>query len=113
MRSDYQLTWTWSEQIARAFDRMSTVTAPADVVDSTASALENQFGLADRIVGENALANSAERFRQQGITLQTFAQLENPASFDHATKVAAASCTEPTPATGLACTGTTTSPGAG
>ena len=66
---------------------MSTVTAPADVVDSTTSALENQFGLADRIVDEAALANSVERFRQQGITLPTFAQLENPASFDHATKV--------------------------
>ena len=43
---------------------MSTVTAPADVVDSTNAARENQFGLADRIVNEEALANSTERFRQ-------------------------------------------------
>ena len=50
---------------------MSTVLAPADVVDSTAFALENQFGLADRIVDEDALANSVERFRQQGTTLPT------------------------------------------
>ncbi len=66
---------------------MSTVTATADVVDTTTSALENQFGLADRIVDEAALANSVERFREQGITLPTFAQLEDPSSFDHATKV--------------------------
>ena len=50
---------------------MSTVLAPADVVDSTAFALENQFGLADWIVDEEALANSIERFRQQSITLPT------------------------------------------
>jgi cysteine synthase len=63
------------------------VTAPADVVDATTHALENQFGLADRIVDEAALANSVERFREQGITLPTFAQLEDPSTFDHATKV--------------------------
>ena len=31
------------------------------------NALENQFGLADRIVDDAALANSVKRFRQQGI----------------------------------------------
>ncbi len=64
---------------------MSNVTA-ADVLDSSAElrreALENQFGLADRIVDERALANSVERFRNQGIVLPTFAQLEDPSSFD-------------------------------
>jgi len=49
--------------------------APTDV-----SALEDQFGLADRIVDEGVLANSVERFRQQGITLPTFAQLADPST---------------------------------
>ena len=66
---------------------MANVTAPADLVDATTQALENQFGLADRIIDEAALANSVERFRAQGVTLPTFAQLEDPSSFDHATKV--------------------------
>jgi cysteine synthase len=57
------------------------VTAAADV-DPTTHALENQFGLADRIVDESALANSVQRFREQGIVLPTFAQLEDPSSFD-------------------------------
>jgi cysteine synthase A len=50
-------------------------------------ALENQFGLADRIVDEAALANSIARFRERGITLPTFAQLADPSSFDHAAHV--------------------------
>jgi cysteine synthase len=62
------------------------VTAAADV-DATTHALENQFGLADRIVDEAALANSIERFRAQGIALPTFAQFEDPSTFDHAAKV--------------------------
>jgi len=49
--------------------------APTDV-----SALEDQFGLADRIVDETALANSVERFRQQGITLPSFAELADPST---------------------------------
>lgn len=49
--------------------------------------LENQFGLADRIVDETALANSVERFRERGIVLPTFAELADPTSFDHATRV--------------------------
>src|SRR6056297_3914852 len=66
---------------------MSNVTASPVVDDATTHALENQFGLADRIVDEAALANSIERFREQGITLPTFAQLEDPSTFDHADKV--------------------------
>ena len=49
--------------------------APTDV-----SALEDQFGLADRIVDETALANSVERFRQQRITLPSFAELADPST---------------------------------
>src|SRR3954464_15084075 len=45
-------------------------------------ALENQFGLADRVIDEGALANSIRRFREQGITLPTFAQLADPSTFD-------------------------------
>ncbi len=55
--------------------------------DQHADALENQFGLADRIVDEAALANSVERFRERGIRLPTFAQLADPASFDHTSMV--------------------------
>ncbi|MGB1723694.1 MAG: pyridoxal-5'-phosphate-dependent protein subunit beta, partial [Ilumatobacteraceae bacterium] len=47
----------------------------------TSEALENQFGLADRIVDESALANSVARFRERGIRLPRFA---DPSSFDHA-----------------------------
>ncbi|MGA9275815.1 pyridoxal-phosphate dependent enzyme, partial [Ilumatobacter sp.] len=56
--------------------------------DSAATdALENQFGLADRIVDEAALANSVQRFAEQGITLPTFAQLADPTTFDHDERV--------------------------
>lgn len=50
-------------------------------------ALEDQFGLADRIVDPDALANSVERFRAQGIRLPRFSQLADPATFDHAASV--------------------------
>ena len=50
----------------------------------TAAALENQFGLADRIVHESAPANSVARFRERGIRLPRFAELADPSSFDHA-----------------------------
>jgi cysteine synthase len=56
----------------------------ADVHRST---LENQFGLADRVVDAEALANSVARFRDRGITLPTFAQLADPSSFDHGVRV--------------------------
>ncbi|WP_420453767.1 pyridoxal-5'-phosphate-dependent protein subunit beta [Ilumatobacter sp.] len=55
--------------------------------DTTTAALENQFGLADRVVDPDALANSVERFRERGITLPTFAQLADPSSFDHDERV--------------------------
>src|SRR4249919_1495738 len=62
---------------------LSGVTA----TDSHRAALENQFGLADRVVDPDALARSVERFRERGITLPTFAELADPATFDHAAKV--------------------------
>jgi cysteine synthase len=54
----------------------------ATLSDSTTAALENQFGLADRIVDEKALDNSVRRFREQGIVLPTFAQLADPSRID-------------------------------
>jgi cysteine synthase A len=45
-------------------------------------ALVNQFGLADTVVDEASLANSVARFREQGITLPTFAQLADPSTVD-------------------------------
>ncbi len=54
---------------------------------ATTDALENQFGLADRIVDDAAVANSVQRFREQGIALPTFAQLADPSTFDQAEKV--------------------------
>jgi len=53
------------------------------MTEAHTEALENQFGLADRIVDETTLANSVVRFREQGIRLPTFAQLADPTSFDH------------------------------
>ena len=46
--------------------------------DPLHDALINQFGLADAITDQVSLANSVERFREQGITLPTFAQLADP-----------------------------------
>ncbi len=62
------------------------MTAASDL-DATTQALENQFGLADRLMDEAARDNSVERFHAQGITLPTFAQLEDPSTFDQAIKV--------------------------
>ena len=45
--------------------------------------LERQFGLADRVVDQVALANSVERFRERGIRLPTFAELADPSTIDH------------------------------
>ncbi|MGE0136577.1 MAG: pyridoxal-phosphate dependent enzyme [Ilumatobacteraceae bacterium] len=50
--------------------------------DPLHDALINQFGLADAITDQVALAHSVERFREQGITLPTFAQLADPTSID-------------------------------
>jgi cysteine synthase len=51
--------------------------------DLLTAALEDQFGLADRVVDAAALDNSVRRFREQGIVLPTFAELAQPASIDH------------------------------
>ena len=51
---------------------MAAVTATA--------VLENQFGLADRVVDAVSLANSVARFRERGITLPTFAELADPST---------------------------------
>jgi cysteine synthase len=53
-------------------------------VTDAADALERQLGLADRIVDEAALANSVTRFRERAISLPTFAELADPATFDAA-----------------------------
>ena len=57
------------------------------VTDANRDALENQFGLADRVVDPDALARSVDRFRDRGITLPTFAELADPSTFDHAGKI--------------------------
>jgi cysteine synthase len=62
---------------------MSRVTA----TDLHRDALENQFGLADRVVDERALANSIARFRERGISLPTFAELAEPSRFSHRERV--------------------------
>ena len=66
---------------------MSTRAPSAPAADVNAAALENQFGLSDRVVDEGALANSVARFRERGITLPRFGQLADPSTFDHAEKV--------------------------
>ena len=63
---------------------MTAIDSPSD---ANVTALENQFGLADRIVDEGALANSVERFRAQGISLPRFSELADPSTFDHDAKV--------------------------
>jgi cysteine synthase len=64
---------------------MSNVTLPtAAPDDAIADALENQFGLADRVVDTASLTNSVARFRERGIRLPTFAQLADPSSLDPA-----------------------------
>lgn len=46
--------------------------------DHLYAALEDQFGLADRVVDPDTLARSVERFRERGIVMPTFAQLADP-----------------------------------
>jgi cysteine synthase A len=72
---------------------MSNVT----VTDTHTAALEDQFGLADRIVDEEALAHSVERFRERGIQLPSFGELADPSSFDHAARVGDADLHGPDP----------------
>ena len=78
------------------------MTATHEADDATA-ALENQFGLADRIVDEASLANSVERFRERGIVLPTFAQLADPASFDQTALVGDADPQGPDARNEMAC----------
>lgn len=59
------------------------VSAPTTSPD-TDTVLETQFGLADRLVDEEALANSVARFREQGISLPTFGELADPSTIDPA-----------------------------
>ena len=54
------------------------------VTDRPEQALETQFGLADRVVDDDALANSVERFRERRITLPTFAELADPTTIEPA-----------------------------
>ena len=56
---------------------MSTATTGTD--DTLHAALEDQFGLADRVVDEATLAASVARFKERGIVMPTFAQLADPA----------------------------------
>lgn len=49
-----------------------------DTTTLAAHVLEDQFGLADRIVDDGSLTNSVARFAEQGITLPTFAELADP-----------------------------------
>ena len=62
-------------------DRCKTGGVTAVDTDIT-NALENQFGLADRLVDEAALKNSVRRFAERGIVLPTFAQLADPSTVD-------------------------------
>ena len=62
-------------------DRCKTGGVTAVDTDIT-NALENQFGLADRLVDEAALENSVRRFAERGIVLPTFAQLADPSTVD-------------------------------
>jgi len=61
-----------------------TSTAQADL---HTQALENQFGLADRVTDEESLERSVQRFRERGITLPTFDQIARPSSFSHSEHV--------------------------
>lgn len=74
---DGRLTMAVMTDTADAKAQMTTDSTDADV----ATALENQFGLADRVVNEEVLANSIERFRERGITLPTFEELANPPKY--------------------------------
>jgi cysteine synthase A len=57
------------------------------VIDTHRQALENQFGLADRVVDEESLQRSVDRFRERRITLPTFGELADPSLFDHGLRV--------------------------
>jgi cysteine synthase len=50
----------------------------APVTQTTTAVLEDRFGLADRVVDDDALANSVARFAERAITLPTFGELAAP-----------------------------------
>lgn len=66
---------------------MSNVTVTSELSPQHTAAIEDQFGLADRVVDEEALANSVARFRERGIRLPRFSQLADPTTFHHETAV--------------------------
>ena len=68
-------------EVTTGGDRCKTGGVTAVDTDIT-NALENQFGLADRLVDEVALENSVRRFAERGIVLPTFAQLADPSTVD-------------------------------
>jgi len=70
-------------EVTTGGDRCKTGGVTAVDTDIT-NALENQFGLADRLVDEAALENSVRRFAERGIVLPTFAQLADPSTVDEA-----------------------------
>jgi cysteine synthase len=74
-----------------------TRTATIGADDHIREALENQFGLADRVVDEEVLERSVERFRAQRIVLPTFRQLADPSTFDQAALVGDADPQGPDP----------------
>ena len=79
------MPWQASVRFGSGFDKMSTMThSTAAGTDAIAHALENQFGLADRVVDDASLANSIARFRERRISLPTFGQLADPSIFDAA-----------------------------
>ena len=84
-----------ARQRGSGFDKMSTMTQCTIDAEQTAIALENQFGLADRVVDDAALANSVDRFREQGITLPTFAAAGR--SVDASTRPSSATPTRTAP----------------
>ncbi len=52
----------------------------SETTSNLSEALEGQFGLAARVVDEKRLDNSVKRFREQGITLPTFAEMTDPST---------------------------------
>jgi cysteine synthase A len=85
---------TWSDNVVSAgsADRLPAVSSPDNL-----TALENQFGLADRVVDEASLERSVGRFREQGIVLPRFDQLADPSSLDQVALVGDADPQGPDP----------------
>jgi cysteine synthase len=58
----------------------ATLSAVTDLDRRSADYLTGTLGLAADVVDEGAVARSAERFRQQGVRLPTFAELSDPST---------------------------------